>query len=164
MEKFVALFEHAKPYHLLIWIAIWMLIFGLLENVVPNFSFKYNRKRHAGVNLSFLITTAIVNIAIGIITAGAYLLIQEHKIGLIYWVEMPLWVQLIVCLLLLDFIGMYCSHYVLHRFKWFWKFHMVHHSDTHVDVTTGTRHHPGDWFLREMFALVAVFLTGAPVA
>ncbi|MBL0132614.1 MAG: sterol desaturase family protein [Chitinophagaceae bacterium] len=164
MEKFVSLFEHAKPWHLLMWIAFWMLIFGLLENVLPNFSFKYNRKRHAGVNLSFLITTAIVNIAIGIITAGAYLLIQEHKIGLIYWIEMPLWVQLIVCLLLLDFIGMYCSHYVLHRFKWFWKFHMVHHSDTHVDVTTGTRHHPGDWFLREMFALVAVFLTGAPVA
>jgi len=28
-----------------------------------------------------------------------------------------------------------------------WRFHMVHHSDTEVDATTGTRHHPGDYFI-----------------
>ena len=32
-----------------------------------------------------------------------------------------------------------------------WKFHLVHHSDTTVDVTTGLRHHPGEavleWYL-----------------
>jgi sterol desaturase/sphingolipid hydroxylase (fatty acid hydroxylase superfamily) len=41
---------------------------------------------------------------------------------------------------------------------------MVHHSDTHVDVTTGTRHHPGDWMIREAFALLAVIVTGAPLS
>ena len=41
---------------------------------------------------------------------------------------------------------------------------MVHHSDTHVDVTTGTRHHPVDFVVRESFALVAVMVVGAPLA
>jgi sterol desaturase/sphingolipid hydroxylase (fatty acid hydroxylase superfamily) len=40
----------------------------------------------------------------------------------------------------------------------------VHHSDKHVDVTTGTRHHPLDFLLRETFALIAIALTGMPVS
>ena len=43
-----------------------------------------------------------------------------------------------------------------------WRFHMIHHSDTHLDVTSGTRHHPGDFIMREIFALVAVILAGLP--
>ena len=37
---------------------------------------------------------------------------------------------------------------------------MVHHSDTEVDVTTGTRHHPGDYVFREVFALLAILAGG----
>lgn len=164
MEKMLHFFDHIATWQLFLWIAIWMVLFGLLENLIPVFSHKYNRLKHAGVNLSFLITTGIVNLVVGLITAGVYVFIQKNHIGLIYWLNWPLWLELLICILLLDFIGMYCSHYLLHKFKWLWKFHMVHHSDTHVDVTTGTRHHPGDWFIREVFALVAVIITGAPIA
>ena len=45
-----------------------------------------------------------------------------------------------------------------------WKFHMIHHSDTKVDATTGTRHHPGDYMIREVFALIAIMVAGAPLA
>jgi len=164
MEKMLHFFDHIATWQLFSWIALWVVFFGLLENLVPVFSFKYNRWKHAGVNLSFLITTGLINLVVGLITAGVYVFIQKNEIGLIYWLNWPLWAELLLCILLLDFIGMYCSHYLLHKFKWLWKFHMVHHSDTHVDVTTGTRHHPGDWFIREVFALVAVIITGAPVA
>ena len=41
----------------------------------------------------------------------------------------------------------------MHRIKWMWKLHMVHHSETKVDATTGTRHHPGDYILREFIRL-----------
>jgi len=41
---------------------------------------------------------------------------------------------------------------------------MIHHSDTHVDATTGTRHHPGDYVFREIFALAAILITGIPLA
>lgn len=164
MEKMMQFFEHVQTWQLFLWVVCWMVLFGVLENLMPVFSFSYNRIRHAGVNFSFLITTAIVNALVGLATAGVYVLVQEHQFGLIYWLDWPLWAELLLSVLLLDFIGMYCSHYALHKYKWLWKFHMVHHSDTHVDVTTGTRHHPGDWLIRETFALLAIVITGAPVA
>ncbi|MEN8731619.1 MAG: sterol desaturase family protein, partial [Bacteroidia bacterium] len=39
-----------------------------------------------------------------------------------------------------------------------------HHSDTHLDVTSGTRHHPGDYIFRELFSLLAVVIGGLPFA
>jgi sterol desaturase/sphingolipid hydroxylase (fatty acid hydroxylase superfamily) len=41
---------------------------------------------------------------------------------------------------------------------------MVHHSDTHVDATTATRHHPGDYLMREVFSLIAIVIGGIPLA
>ncbi|UCF37575.1 MAG: sterol desaturase family protein, partial [Acidobacteriota bacterium] len=35
-------------------------------------------------------------------------------------------------------------------------------SDTKVDATTGTRHHPGDYLIREVFSLAVVLLSGMP--
>ena len=43
----------------------------------------------------------------------------------------------------MDFIGAWVIHWIQHNVKWMWKFHIIHHSDPHVDVTTGLRHHPG---------------------
>lgn len=164
MENLIHFFEHVGTWQLFLWVVLWMVVFGLLENVIPVFSFSYRRWRHAGVNLTFLLTTAVINIGSGLIFAWVYVFIQKYHIGLLYWLNWPMWAELLLCILMLDFIGMYCSHFVLHKVKWLWKFHMVHHSDTHVDVTTGTRHHPGDWLLREFFALAAITITGAPVA
>lgn len=164
MDAFLHFFEQVKTPQLFLWVALWMSVFALLENSIPAFPFTYRRVRHARVNFVFLITTALVNFVVGLATAGVYVFVREHQIGLTYWLHWPVWAELILCLLLLDFIGMYGSHYALHRFKWMWRFHMVHHSDTHVDVTTGTRHHPGDWIIREVFALAAVVITGAPVS
>jgi sterol desaturase/sphingolipid hydroxylase (fatty acid hydroxylase superfamily) len=73
-------------------------------------------------------------------------------------------VELLICVLIFELIAQYTVHYLLHRVKWMWKFHMIHHSDTHLDATSGTRHHPGDFVMREIFALIAVVLTGAPAA
>ena len=44
-----------------------------------------------------------------------------------------------------------------------WKFHMVHHADTHVDTTTANRHHPGESVLRAVFTMFGVFICGAPI-
>ena len=43
-------------------------------------------------------------------------------------------------------------------------FHLIHHTDDHVDTTTANRHHPGESVIRFMFTVLAVFIVGAPVA
>ncbi len=73
-------------------------------------------------------------------------------------------VELIVGIMLLDFVAQFGVHYILHKFGPLWRFHMVHHSDTHLDVTSGTRHHPGDYVFRELFSLLAVVIGGLPFA
>ncbi|MFL5731508.1 MAG: sterol desaturase family protein, partial [Cytophagaceae bacterium] len=45
--------------------------------------------------------------------------------------------------------------------KRLWMFHVVHHSDTVVDVSTTLREHPGENFIRLSFTLLWVFLTGS---
>jgi len=70
---------------------------------------------------------------------------------------------MILGLLLMDLIGAYLIHYIEHKVKWMWKFHMVHHADTHVDTTTANRHHPGESVFRAVFAMIAVLIVGAPM-
>ena len=71
-------------------------------------------------------------------------------------VELPLWAEVLIGLLLLDLTGAYLVHWTEHKVKWMWKFHLIHHTDTNVDVTTGLRHHPGEMIFRIGFLIMEV--------
>jgi sterol desaturase/sphingolipid hydroxylase (fatty acid hydroxylase superfamily) len=139
-----------------------MIFFWLLEGYYPLFKFSYKRLRHAGVNLVFLGTTLALNILFGLVTIKASAWTEDHAFGLFHWVPMGLGFQIVLGLLLGDLFSQYIPHFLMHKVKWMWKFHMVHHSDTHVDVTTGTRHHPGEWLFRESFMILGIFVMGMP--
>jgi sterol desaturase/sphingolipid hydroxylase (fatty acid hydroxylase superfamily) len=81
----------------------------------------------------------------------------------LYLLDLPLWVFMIAGLLLLDLIGAYFIHWLQHRTWWMWRFHLIHHTDPCVDTTTANRHHPGESVFRAVFAMLAVFVTGAPM-
>lgn len=140
-----------------------IVFFWILEGVLPLFSFKYSKIKHAGLNLTFTLTTAIIGFGL----AGALLFASDYtssnEIGLLYLFDLPLWLKVIVGVLLMDLIGAYFIHWLEHKVKWMWKFHLVHHSDTKVDVTTGLRHHPGETVFRIFFTIVAVVIIGAPM-
>ena len=164
MEAFLEFCEQMPTWQKLLWIFICLSFNWLLEAGAPLFSFNYKKWKHAGVNLIFLSTSLAINVIFGLLTLGVFVWIAQHEIGLLYLVELPIWIELILAIMALDFMAQYFVHYLLHKVKWMWKFHMVHHSDTKVDATTGTRHHPGDYLLREVFALVTVIITGIPLA
>ena len=88
---------------------------------------------------------------------------NEVQFGLLHLIELPLIVEVLIALLALDLIAQYGMHYALHHVPWLWRLHMVHHNDTHVDATTGTRLHPIDFLSREIAALAAVLLFGIPL-
>ena len=140
-----------------------IVFFWVCEGVLPLFSFQYNKFKHAGVNLTFTLTTAIIGFGL----AGALLFasdyVSSNQFGLLYIIELPLWAKIVGGVLLMDLIGAYFIHWLEHRVKWMWKFHLVHHSDTKVDVTTGLRHHPGETVFRIFFTIVAVVIIGAPM-
>ncbi len=163
MEAFLNFFETMPTWYKLVWVIICLTVCWLLEGNFPLFRFSYNKWKHAGVNFIFLATTMIINVIFGIITVGVFVWIKQYQIGLTYYINLPVWLELLICILIFELMAQYLVHYMLHRITWMWKFHMIHHSDTHLDATSGTRHHPGDFVMREIFALAAVVVTGAPV-
>lgn len=145
------------------WVFACLMFCWILEAIFPLFHHSYNKIRHVKVNMVFLGTTMIINAVFGVITAGVFVWVQQQEIGLLYLFELPLWIELIIAVLIFELVAQYAVHYLLHRVRWMWKFHMIHHSDTHLDATSGTRHHPGDYFAREVFALITVILTGSTI-
>jgi len=163
MESFLNFFEVMPTWQRAVWVVMCLTVCWILEGNFPLFQFDYRKWKHASVNFVFLATTMIINIFFGVATVGIFDWIHLHQFGLTYLIDWPIWAELLMCILIFEFMAQYLVHYLLHRVKWMWKFHMIHHSDTHLDVTSGTRHHPGDFMLREIFALAAVVITGAPI-
>jgi sterol desaturase/sphingolipid hydroxylase (fatty acid hydroxylase superfamily) len=138
--------------------------FWMLEYIIPLFQHRYHKVKHAGFNLFFTLTTIIVNFSLAFVLLKASDWAVHNQFGIINWLpEMPLWAYGLVGLLLLDLIGAYFVHWLEHQVKWMWMFHLIHHSDLHVDTTTANRHHPGESVFRLVFTVVAVVLTGAPM-
>ncbi len=141
-----------------------LLFFWILEGAIPLFSLQYKktRLRHAGVNFVFTVIHLIIHtfLAILIIKLSDWCL--ETKFGLVYWTNANVLVTIFIGVLALDF-SSWLVHLVMHKVPLLWRFHLIHHSDTNVDVTTGLRHHPGDSLLRGIFFLLLIFISGAPM-
>ena len=164
MDSFLIFFEQMPVWQKFVWVLGCLTFCWLLEGNYPLFQFDYQKWKHGGVNLVFFLGIGIINLIFGIATVGVFEWVQQNEIGLLFIIDLPIWAELLIAVLLLELVAQYFVHYLMHRIKWLWKLHMVHHSDTKVDATTGTRHHPGDYILRELFALVAIILIGAPIA
>ena len=164
MESFLDFFEAMPVWQRAAWVFICLAFCWILEGNFPLFRFGIDKWRHARVNFVFLTTTMVINAIFGAATVGVFTWLSINQFGLIHLMELPVVVELLICILIFELIAQYAVHFLLHRVKWMWKFHMIHHSDTHLDATSGTRHHPGDFVMREIFALIAVVLTGAPAA
>lgn len=140
-----------------------LVFFWTLESIIPLFRTNYQKIRHAGLNLLFTFTTVVVNFVFASLIFVTSEWAAQHKFGLLHFFDMPLWLFMIVGLLVLDLIGAYLVHWVQHKVKFMWRFHLIHHSDTHVDATTANRHHPVESVFRAVFTTVAVLVAGAPM-
>lgn len=146
------------------WLVFWLSLASLAEVFIPLSREPYPRWQHLKVNLFFLLTTVVINGIFALILLQVLPLLEAADFGLFNQVTLPVWIELIIALLILDLLAQYTIHYLLHNVKWMWRFHSIHHSDTHVDATTGTRHHPVDYIARESFSLLTVVLLGVPLA
>ncbi len=163
MESIKNYFENIPGWHRSLILACGLMLFYLLEYIIPYITFSYKKLRHAGINIFFTVTTAIVNFALAFLIVWSCDFVTDKKFGLLNIAALPLWAFILFGLLLLDLISAWLIHYLQHKIKWMWKFHIIHHADTYVDATTANRHHPGESVFRLSFTVLAVFITGAPV-
>jgi sterol desaturase/sphingolipid hydroxylase (fatty acid hydroxylase superfamily) len=164
MENFLNFFETMPSWQKLVWIFICISANWIVELIIPLVKFNYKKLKHAGVNMVFLAMDLSINLLFGVLTLGIFIWLNSNEFGLLYLIDLPIWIELLIAILALDFSAQYIVHYLLHKIPFMWRFHMVHHSDTTVDATSATRHHPGDYLMREVFALLVIILFGIPLA
>ena len=141
-----------------------LIIFWIIEGAIPLFPMRYKKTKlkHAAVNFGFTVIHLIVHTFLAILIVSLSLWCEKRGFGLVYWFNSNVLLTIIIGVLALDF-SSWLVHLVMHKTPVLWRFHLIHHSDNNVDVTTGLRHHPGDSFLRGLFFLLLIFISGAPM-
>ena len=154
------------PVQRMIFLVGGLLIFWILEGAIPLIQLRYkkNKFRHAGINLVFTVIHLIIHTALAILIVMLSDWCRDRSFGIVYWTHSNTSVLLTIIIgaLALDF-SSWLVHLVMHKVKPLWGFHLIHHTDNTVDVTTGLRHHPGDSILRGIFFLILIFVSGAPM-
>lgn len=164
MNEIIHYFESIPSSHRALILASGIAIFWLIESAVPFVKFGYNKVQHAGINIFFTVTTIIINFYLAVILVNTAQWTVDNHFGLLNWLpEMNIWLFAFVGLLLMDLIGAYLPHYVEHKTKFLWRFHLIHHTDTWIDTTSGNRHHPGESVIRFVFTTLGVLIVGSPM-
>ena len=164
MYELINYFENIPTIHRSILIVGGITIFWFLEGLFPLVRFNYKKWQHAIPNFFFTLTTIVINLSMAFLLLNTSDWTIKNNFGLLQWIpDLTLWGEIILGVLLLDFVGAYLPHYTEHRIKPLWMIHLVHHSDHNVDTTTANRHHPLESIIRFSFTLLGVFIIGTSI-
>ena len=142
-----------------------LLVFWIIEGSIPlvTMQYKKNKLRHATVNMGFTTIHLIIHTFLAILIIGLSDWCKAENFGFVYWVNAGIGGTILISFLTLDFFGGWLVHITEHKVPMLWRFHVVHHADNNVDVTTGLRHHPIESVLRGVFFFMGIFVSGAPM-
>ena len=121
--------------------------------------------RRAAIRLQYRWLTNIGLMLLGGILVGAVspFSVEQAAAGLQNgWVaqwQLPPMFEALAVLLLLD-AWRYWEHRIYHEVPLLWRVHLVHHSDTALDITTAERHHPLEAVLAVCTMMLLVFALG----
>ena len=163
MEALIQYFETIPSSHRSLILVGGITFFWLLEYAAPLFRFKYKKFKHAWPNIFFTLTTIVVNFVLAFVLLKVSDWTVNNDFGILQWLDLPLWATILLGVAILDLIGAWLAHYVQHMVKPLWFFHVIHHTDDHVDTTTANRHHPIESVIRFVFTTLGTFVAGAPV-
>lgn len=163
IEYFSTLENH--PLQRMLFLVSGLLLFWIIEGSIPliQLAYKKNKLRHASVNFAFTIIHLIIHTFLAILIVLLSDWCNATGFGLIHWFNSGIAGTIIISILVLDFFGSWLVHFTEHKVPVLWRFHIIHHADNNVDVTTGLRHHPIESVVRGLFFFVGIFISGAPM-
>ncbi len=85
---------------------------------------------------------------------------ETIQFGANYIYSLTLWMEGLIAFLILDY-GNYLWHILNHKLPFLWRFHLVHHTDHDLDITTAFRFHFGELIGSVFFRGAITFLSGA---
>lgn len=141
---------------------IILLAMLLLESCFPARKSKLTKRVRWLGNFSLLIISSVVaRLLVPIGVTGIALYATSQDIGIFNNVNLPNWLVITLSVLLLDLM-IYWQHRIFHLVPMLWRFHKVHHADSHIDASTGLRFHPIEIVLSILLKGLAVLILGVP--
>jgi sterol desaturase/sphingolipid hydroxylase (fatty acid hydroxylase superfamily) len=164
MNEIISYFSTIPSTHRSLILVGGIAFFWLIENTFPLFHFNYKKWQHAGINFFLTFTTILINFTLAFLLVTSSEWAIANNFGILQWLPtLPTWLYALIGLLLLDCIGAYLAHLIEHKVKLLWRFHLIHHTDTWIDTTSGNRHHPGESVIRFTFTILGVLIVGSPM-
>lgn len=111
------------------------------------------------VTLLNTVTLRLLALALPLLAVGAAVDAEAQGWGLFNLLDLPLWFEIILVILILDF-AIWLQHLITHKIPLLWRLHRVHHADVDMDVTTAIRFHPVEIALSMLLKIGAVYLLG----
>ena len=117
--------------------------------------------KHTRLNLWFIVTAVLIQLPLTVILIKVMQWTEIHQWGMLYFVPFTsnFLIKLVVGILMLDFFE-YLYHVMMHNTKYLWHFHLIHHSDVKLDVSTTLREHPAETFIRVTSMIFVIYITG----
>jgi sterol desaturase/sphingolipid hydroxylase (fatty acid hydroxylase superfamily) len=139
------------------------LAFALIETLAPRRARVQPRQGRWITNLGFTLLNTLalraLSVALPLLAVGAALDAWKMGWGLFNHLAWPLWVEIVLSILILDF-AIWAQHLITHKVPLFWRFHRVHHADRDMDVTTAVRFHPVEILASMLLKIGLVYLLG----
>lgn len=145
-------------------IPVLLFVFWILFFIESKFDLRkrvQNKWQRSLVN-NFVSIPSFILLRFMFLPAMIWLTIQNEKLhfGLNYLYSLPGWLEALIAFLIFDYAN-YLWHILNHRLPFLWRFHLVHHTDQDLDVTTAIRFHFGELIGSLFFRGAFVFLSGA---
>lgn len=157
--------EHEAFIRLTVFLALFVLLASAESYAPRRLRRQPRRKRWVtnwGVTLLNTLTLRAVAFVLPLLAVGAAIDAQTHGWGLFNSISLPLWLEFLATLLILDF-AIWAQHLITHKVPLLWRLHRVHHADVDMDVTTAIRFHPVEIALSMLLKIGLVYALG-PVA
>ncbi len=144
--------------------AIIFAVMALLEFAIPKRTLQHSKRQRwftniaiAGIDTLLVRLMAVFVIPLAAVAAAEWA--SANRIGLFHQVDLPIWLEWIVCIALLD-LAIYGQHVASHKVPILWRLHQMHHADVDFDVTTAVRFHPVEIGLSMLWKIVVVIAIG----
>ena len=136
-------------------VCLWELVISRRARVAPVHT------RWLGNVALGVINLVVIRFLFPVLGVALAVSVAQWGVGLFHTVNAPATLAVAVSLLAMDLMY-YGWHWLVHRVPWLWRFHLVHHCDVDVDLSTELRHHPVEAILSASVFLLTVAVLGAP--
>ena len=143
----------------LIFVSVFLLMLTF-ESFISRHPTVDSKPRRLGIHLGLSgLNTLLLKLVFGAAAVGAAEAVEIRGWGLLNILNWPNAVEFIFAVVFLDF-AIYLQHVIVHKIPLFWRFHVVHHSDIDLDVSSGLRFHPVEILASMLYKIGIICLLG----